>query len=184
MRKYKGMFVLGLILAFWSMGLTNFSIPASAAYAALAAKVRLPSGTPVALRLQTGVAASTARQGDIVNFEVARNVEVEGKVLIAQGAAATGEISSVEKRGAIGEPGKILISLRSAKAVDGREVPIRATVSQEGKDKQITALLVGILLCILGLFLIKGKDAVVPAGTEVKAFVDADIDIEVSQAIP
>jgi len=63
--------------------------------------------------------------------------------------------------------------------VDGKEVPIRATLSQEGKNKVVTALLIGLILCILGLFLIKGGDAIVPAGTEVKAYVDVDVNIDI-----
>lgn len=180
MRKGRALFTVGLVLSFWSMWLMNFSMPASAAYTAIASKVKLPSGTPVVLRLPVSLNSATAKQGDQVTFEVARPVEVEGKVLIAQSAIATGEVSSVEKRGAIGEAAKIMVNLRSVKAVDGKEVPIRATLSQEGKNKQTTALLVGILLCILGLFLIKGGEAIVPAGTEVKAYVDIDVEIEIN----
>ncbi len=177
MRRCKALFLLGLVLSFWAMGLTNFGLAATGAYTTLAGKVKLTSGTPVILRLPTSLNSSTARQGDVVTFEVARNVEVEGKVVISQGAIATGEVASVEKRAAIGEAGKLMVNLRSVKAVDGKEVPIRATLSQEGKNKQLTAILVGILLCILGLFLIKGGDAVIPSGTEVKAYVDVDVEI-------
>ncbi len=180
MRKCRALFMVGVVLSFWAMWLMNFSMPASAAYTVLAGKVKLTSGTPVILRLPVSLNSATAKQGDPVAFEVARPVEVEGKVLIAQSAIATGEVSSVEKRGAIGEAAKIMVNLRSVKAVDGKEVPIRATLSQEGKNKQLTAILVGILLCILGLFLIKGGEAIVPAGTEVKAYVDMDVDIEVN----
>jgi len=180
MRKCRALFMVGVVLSFWAMWLMNFSMPASAAYTVLAGKVKLTSGTPVILRLPVSLNSATAKQGDPVTFEVARPVEVEGKVLIAQSAIATGEVSSVEKRGAIGEAAKIMVNLRSVKAVDGKEVPIRATLSQEGKNKQLTAILVGILLCILGLFLIKGGEAIVPAGTEVKAYVDMDVDIEVN----
>jgi len=180
MRRCKLLFTLGLVLSFWAMWLTNFSQPASAAYVALAEKVKLTSGTPVTLRLPVSINSSTAKQGDTVTFEVARNVEVNGKVVISQGAIATGEVASVEKSGIIGAGGKLMVNLRSVKAVDGKEVPIRATLSQEGKDKQLTAILIGILLCILGLFLIKGGDAIVPAGTEVKAYVDVDVLIEIN----
>lgn len=180
MRRCKLLFTLGLVLSFWAMGLTNFSLPASAAYAYLAEKVKLTYGTPVILRLPVSINSSTARQGDTVTFEVARNVEVNGKVVISQGAFATGEVASVEKSAMLGAGGKLMVNLRSVKAVDGKQVPIRATLSQEGKDKVLTALLVGILLCILGLFLIKGGDAIVPSGTEVKAYVDVDVDIEIN----
>lgn len=177
MRRCKGLFTLGLILSFWSMALTNFSLPASAAYAAV--KVKLSAGTPVVLRVTQSINSEVARVGDTVNFEVARNVEVDGKVVIRQGTSAMGTIASVEKRGMIGEPGKIMVSIQDVKAVDDTTVPLRGSISEEGKSKQLTAILVGILLCILGLFLIKGGSAEVPANTEVKAYVDVDVQINV-----
>jgi hypothetical protein len=177
MRRDKGLFTLGLILSFWALALVNFSLPASAAF--LAASVKLQAGTPVVLRLTQSVSSESARVGDAVNFEVARNVEVDGKIVIRQGTFASGQIASVEKNGAIGEGGKIMVAVQNVQAVDSTNVPIRGTVSQEGKSKQLTALLVGLILCILGLFLIKGENAVVPANTEVKAYVDADVQINV-----
>lgn len=177
MRRCKLLFTLGLVLSFWAMALTNFSLPASAAY--MAAKVKLQSGTPVVLRLANSLSSETARVGDAVNFEVARNVEVDGKVVIRQGARAIGSIGSVEKSGIIGDPGKIMVSVQSVSAVDETNVPLRGSVSQEGKSKQLLALLVGLLLCILGLFLVKGGNADVPANTEVKAYVDVDMQINV-----
>ena len=179
MRRGKLLFTLGLVLSFWAIWLTNFSLPASAAYAYLTEKVKLTSGTPVILRLSDSINSSTARQGDTVTFEAARDVEVNGKVVISRGAIATGEVASVEKRAMLGEGGKLMVNLRSVRAVDGKEVPIRATLSQEGKNKQLTAIIVGLVLCILGLFLIKGGDAMVPSGTEVKAYVDVDVEIDI-----
>jgi hypothetical protein len=180
MKRRNVLFTLGLVLSFWAMGLTNFGMAASGAYMALAGKVKMTAGTPVILRLPVSINSSTARQGDAITFEVARDVEVDGKVVISQGAIATGEVASVEKRAMLGEGGKLMVNLRSVRAVDGKEVPIRATLSQEGKNKQVTAILVGLVLCILGLFLIKGGDAIIPSGTEVKAYVDVNVDIEVN----
>jgi hypothetical protein len=177
MRRDRGLFTVGLILSFWALALVNFSLPASAAF--MAASVKLQAGTPVVLRLMQSVSSETARVGDAVNFEVARNVEVDGKIVIRQGTFASGQIASVEKNGVIGEGGKIMVAVQNVQAVDSTNVPIRGTVSQEGKSKQTTALLVGLILCILGLFLIKGENAVVPANTEVKAYVDADVQINV-----
>jgi len=176
MRKSKGFFTLGLCLAFWAMCLINFSLPASAV---LSQTKILKSGTPVILTLSQNLNSETARVGGEVEFLVARDVKVEDTVVISQGARARGSIASVEKRGILGAGGKIVVALNSVTAVDGTQVPIRATISEGGKDKQLLSLLVGIALCILGLFLIKGDSAVIPAGTEVKAYVDIDVEIKV-----
>jgi len=180
MRRRNALFSLGLVLSFWALALINFSMPVTAAYAFLAGKVKLPAGTPVILRLTNSLNSATAQVGQPISFEVARNVDINGVTVIKQGALATAEIAKVEKPAILGEPGKIMVSLKSVKAVDGKEVPLRATLDAEGKNKQLLAIIVGVVLCILGLFLIKGTDATIPAGTEVKAFVDVDMDIEVS----
>ena len=173
-RKQKSLFSIGLFLSFWALFIMNFSSPISA----IAANLTIKEGTPVALRLEQSINSEEVNVGDIVDLVVARDVKIEGTVVISQGTRALGEIASVEKKAAVGKPGKIMIAVKSTKAVDGTEVPLRATVSQEGKDKQTTALILGILLCFFLLFM-KGEDAVVPAGSEVKAFVDYSTDVNI-----
>lgn len=177
MRKSKPIFGLGLCLAFWAMALMNFSLPASGAYAAI--QKTLKEGTPVALSLTQTIDSETAIVGETVEFVVSRDVDIDGTVVIQSGTVATGTIASVEKRGMLGKPGAIMVTLKSTTAVDGTEVPLRGSISREGSNKQTTALLVGILLCILGLFLIKGGSANVPTGTEVKGYVDFSVQINI-----
>ncbi|MHA2260724.1 MAG: hypothetical protein ACXACO_22380 [Promethearchaeota archaeon] len=119
-----------------------------------------------------------ANVGDPVDLSVARDVDINGKVVIRQGTRATGEVVSVEKKGYVGKPGKIAIAVRSVTAVDGTEVRLRDTVTQEGKSKETTALLLGLIVCIL-LLLIKGESSIIPAGTEIKAYVDFPVDIKI-----
>ncbi|MBN1272321.1 MAG: hypothetical protein JXB26_08625 [Candidatus Aminicenantes bacterium] len=177
MRKSKMLFSLGLCLSFWAMALMNLSLPASGAYAAL--QKTLKEGTPVALSLTQSIDSDMVTMGENVEFVVSRDVEVDGRVVIQAGTRATGTVASVEQRGMLGKPGAIMVTLKSTTAVDGTQVPLRGTISREGKNKQTTALLIGILLCILGLFLIKGGSAMVPSGTEVKAYVDYSVQINI-----
>ena len=174
-RKSKTLFSLGLFFSFWTMFIFSFGY----AGAALAEKVTLREGTPVILSLERSLDSNFARVGDPVDFVVIRDVKVNGKIVVEAGTHARGEVASVEGKGVIGKPGKISVVVRTVTAVDGQDVPIRATITREGKSKQTTALLVGLILCILGLFLIKGEHGVIPSGSEVKAYVDYPMEIDV-----
>lgn len=174
-RKSKKLFSLGLFLSFWTMFIICFNYSG----AALAANLTLKEGTPVILSLEKTINSNYARVGDPVDLVVTRDVRVNDKVVIEVGTHARGEVSAIERKGAIGKPGKVSIVVRSVKAVDDTDVPIRATLTREGKGKETTALLVGILLCIIGLFLIKGEHGVIQAGSEIKAYVDYTVEINV-----
>ncbi len=60
--------------------------------------------------------------------------------------------------------------VRHAIAVDDTRVPLRATLSQHGDEK----VALSYVLCPF----IKGTTAMIPAGTETKAYVDFDTKIE------
>lgn len=173
-RRSKVLFPFGLFISFWALLITNLCTPISA----VAANITLREGTPVVLRLEKSIDSELANVGDPVDLVIARDVEIKGVVVIRQGTKGLGEVVSVEKKGAIGKPGKIMIAVKSTTAVDGTKVPLRATLSREGKSKETAALAVGILICILGL-LIKGESAEIPAGTEIKAYVDLSVDITI-----
>ncbi len=173
-RRSNFFFTFGLLMSFLALFLMNFSSPISA----LAANLTIKEGTPVALRLEKSINSDTVYVGDPVDLVVARDVKVNGKVVISQGTRTGGEVAFVEEKGLIGKPGKIMITVRSTTAVDGTEVPLRATVTREGKSKQTLAIILGIVLCLF-ILLMKGESAVIPAGYEIKAYVDYSVDISV-----
>jgi hypothetical protein len=177
-RRDKGLFTLGLVLSFWALALVNFSLPVSGSNANAAEKVKLRSGTLVALKVPTTYKSETVRIGETLMFEVARDVKVNGALLIRQGAKAEGQIAGVSKRQFFGIEGKLLVSIQRVKAVDDTEVPLRGTISEEGGSKLGLAI-IGAIVCLPAVFFIKGGSAEVPAGSEVKAYVDSDIEINV-----
>lgn len=140
--------------------------------------VILKAGTPVNLRLTEEISSKVKDVGDIIHFEVVGDVKVDGKVVIKAGAPAEGEITIAEKQEMLGRPGKIAFMVRSTQAVDGTRAPLRATLTREGRDKETSALMLGLFICFLFLWK-KGEPAVFPAGTEVRAYVDYDTEINI-----
>jgi len=147
--------------------------------AAYAASVTIPNGTPVVFRLTETISSETHHVGDIVHMEVALDVIVDGVTAIKAGTPAQGDVVSAEEKGWLGEPGKLSLSMRNVKAVDGSRVPVRATLTREGKDKQSMTVILGVILCFLFL-LMKGKSVEFQAGSEIKGYIDNDVTIQTS----
>lgn len=165
-------FILFVTLATFLMltGLTNRVV------AQQKEKVKLTSGTVVALSLEKAVNSDMA-EGTNVDLRVVRDVTAGDKVVIKSGTLATATITDVNSSGAVGKAGKISIKLRSVKAVDGQEIFLRGSVDKQGDDKVVLSVVLA-LIC-LPLILINGGDANIPAGTEVRAYVEQDVMIEV-----
>lgn len=139
-------------------------------------KVKLASGSVVALSLEKAI-NSDMTEGASVDLRVIRDVSVGDKVVIKSGTMASATITDVKSSGAIGRPGKVSLKLRSVQAVDGQQIFLKGSVDKEGDDKVVMTVILG-LLC-LPLFLINGGDATVPAGTELRAYVEQDSMVEV-----
>lgn len=166
-------FILFVTLATFLMltGLTNRVV------AQQKEKVKLTSGTVVALSLEKAVNSDMA-EGTNIDIRVVRDVTAGDKVVIKSGTLATATITDVNSSGAVGKAGKISIKLRSVKAgLDGQEIFLRGSVDKQGDDKVVLSVVLA-LIC-LPLILINGGDANIPAGTEVRAYVEQDVMIEV-----
>ncbi|MCU6455896.1 hypothetical protein LPN01_17595 [Sphingomonas sp. A2-49] len=137
--------------------------------APFAAEAVLPPHTEVVLRLDEEVASNRARVGQAVPVSVARDVVVDGMVLIPRGTAGVGAVTGRTGKGAFGKSGKIDIELRSIE-VAGRNVPIVGRYHASGKGRAgetIGTILVGGV--IAGAF-VTGRHAVFEEGREFTAF--------------
>lgn len=141
--------------------------------AAAADEVTIPDGTEFTVITTEELSSKTNVEGDSVSFKVKEDVAVNGKVVIAKDSLVKGIISNAEKSGRFGKGGKLNIRVESATTVDGQKIKLRASKSRQGEDKVGTTVVLAVLFGPLG-FLKKGKDAKVPAGTEVKVFADED----------
>lgn len=144
----------------------------------LAETIVLRNGTPLQLSLFQTINSGTATVGQRVTFKLSYDLKVKGKILIPAGANAMGEVVDVESKGMIGKPGTLSIQIKSIRAIDGTIIPLSASKVVKGKDKQTTAIIVTLLLCIFGLMM-QGEDASLQQGTIIEAYTIGDIDIEI-----
>ena len=139
----------------------------------------LQSGEVIQLSLMQGLSSEDLTSGSSFNLRVMNDVtDKDGNVLVASGAIAIGQVTMAKKRRALGAKGKISFAVNSVKAVDGTSVPLALHVNKDGDSK---GALVGILggLVAWPLLFIKGKAAVVPAGTQLNAMTVSSKEIQI-----
>jgi len=136
-----------------------------------AQEITIKAGTPVPIRLLDDLSSESSTAGQLVRFEVTRDIVVDGIVVIKAGSEAVGEVSFAQKTGSLGKEGTVHAVVRHATSVDGTRVPLRASLSSTGNEQ----VALSYLICPL----IKGTSSRVPAGTESKAHVDYDTRVTI-----
>jgi hypothetical protein len=147
--------------------------------AALADAVKLQEGTTVRLTLLDTVSSGRNKEGDTVSLKVADDIlaDDEKTVLIKAGTPAWGTVSLLQEHGLVGQKGEIAFTVQGTKSIDGKKVPLRANLDRQGTSKLGTTVALSLIVSPLFL-LMKGKDAKIPAGASVTAYVDKDVLVE------
>ena len=103
---------------------------------------------------------------------------IDGNILVKQGTLVNGTITNSVKRKSAGTKGKLSFSVTFVKAVDGQSIPVDLKYDFAGKSKTGVAVGAAVVLAAPLIF-IKGKPAVVKAGTVFNALVVGDKKIKV-----
>jgi hypothetical protein len=150
----------------------------------------LQDGTAIKLRLAENLTSATAKVGQQVSFEVVEEVDVEGVPVIAQGAQALATVTTAETKKSMGRGGKLDVNIDSVRLADGGKAMLRATAGGKGGGHvgAMTGAMVGTAIVFFPaapLFLfIHGKDITIPKGTEVTAFVQGDMKLDMARFAP
>ena len=139
----------------------------------------LQEGTIVEVMTTEPINSKTAEEGTTIYLEVADDVEVRGKIVIAAGSIVKGEITEASKAKMLGKAGKLDFTIDYVKAIDGTNVRLRSNRSFEGKNKQGGVIAAAVLLSPVALF-VKGKDITIDKGKKFRVYVDKDYKIDPS----
>lgn len=142
-------------------------------------KITIPAGTVVSMRVTQEISPKLYKTGDHVNLPVVYDIIIDDHIVIKAGAIVKAEITQSKARGAVGQPAKMGITIQRVEAVDGTIIPLYGAKVVEGSSSVTSAIVVTILCCVLGL-LIKGGDAIIPAGTEIQSEVAGTMQVTVS----
>lgn len=147
----------------------------------------LLDGTPVKLRLSQTVSSADAKVGQDVPFEVIEEVDVDGVPVIQKGATAIGTVTAAEPKKRMGRGGKLDISISYVRLTDQEKAALRAVKDTKGGGHvgAMTGAMVAtgiVFFPAAPLFLfMHGKDITIPQGTEITAFVQGDMHLEMAR---
>jgi hypothetical protein len=144
-------------------------------------------GTPIKLRLAENLSSADAHAGQEIPFECVDEVQVDGVLVLPKGSAAVGTVTDAEPKRSMGRAGKLNIAISYARLKDNEKVALRAT--KEAKGGSHTGAMAGAMVATsliiwpaAPFFLfIKGKDITIPQGTEITAFVEGDMRLDMSK---
>lgn len=144
----------------------------------------LSEDTPVKLKLTRTMSSKDAKENEKVDFEVLEDIKVGGVVIVQHGAMAIATVTDAQPKRSMGRAGKLNITIDYVQLVDGEKVTLRAVKGGSGGSHTgaMTGAMVatGILFFPAAPFFLfmKGKDITIPQGTEVTAYVAADIPLD------
>jgi len=147
----------------------------------------LLDGTPIKLRLSQTMSSSDAKTGQEVPFEVVEDVKVDDVVVLPKGATAIGTVTEANPKKSMGRGGKLNISISYARLANQEKAALRAT--QENKGGGHVGAMTGAMVATAIVFFpaaplflfVHGKDITIPQGTEITAFVDGDMHLDMTK---
>lgn len=127
-------------------------------------------GTEITLRTTAEISGQRVRKGDLFKLEVVEDFVIGERVLIPKGTAAVAEFTRAEPSGMMGRGGHLAARVRYLELPQGT-VRLTGELSESGRNQ--TGLAAVTALVGFGIF-IKGKAAVIPAGTELLVVLDRE----------
>lgn len=147
----------------------------------------LEDTTPVKLRLNRTISSSDSKVGDTVDFEVLQDINVNGTLVIAKGGLACATVTEAQAKRRMGRAGKLDINIDYVKLVTGDKAALRAVKEVQGGSHTV-GMTAGIVATSLVFFpaapfflFMHGKDISIPKGTEITAYVNGDMKLDLAK---
>jgi hypothetical protein len=145
---------------------------------------------PVRLRLNRTISSADAHMGDSVDFEVLDDITVNGTLVIPKGGLAFATVTEAQAKRRMARGGKLDINIDYVKLVSGEKAALRAVKGVKGGGH--TGGMVGGMVATSLVFFpaapfflfMHGKDITIPKGTEVTAYVNGDMKLDIAKFQP
>jgi hypothetical protein len=144
----------------------------------------LTEDTPVRIKLARTMTSKDARVDERVDFEVLEDVKVGDTIVIERGAMAIATVTEAHPKRRMGRAGKLHMNIDYVRLSSGEKVPLRAVKGGSGGNHiaAMTGAMVAtgiVFFPAAPLFLfMQGKDITIPKGTEITAYVAADMPLD------
>ena len=150
----------------------------------------LEDETPVRLRLNRTISSADAHVGDTVDFEVLDDITVNGTLVIPKGGLAFATVTEAQAKRRMARGGKLDINIDYVKLVSDEKAALRAVKDVKGGGH--TGGMVGGMVATSLVFFpaapfflfMHGKDISIPKGTEITAYVNGDMKLDIAKFQP
>jgi hypothetical protein len=140
--------------------------------------IRIPAGTVVEVELTEALSSRTSQQEQLFGLRLATPIVVDGREVVAAGAAGGGEVIDAHASAFGGRQGRLIISGRYIE-INGERARIRGMqITAAGDDRANTALAVSMIpyAGVAGIF-IQGGEVDIPIGARGTARLAADVEV-------
>jgi len=150
----------------------------------------LEDGTPVKLRINRTISSGDAHVGDTVDFEVLEDITVNGTLVILKGGLAFATVTEAQAKRRMARGGKLDINIDYVKLLSSDKAALRAVKDMNGGG-HTGAMVGGIVATSIVFFpaapfflFMHGKDISIPKGTEITAYVNGDMKLDIAKFQP
>src|SRR5713101_1798233 len=149
----------------------------------------LEDSTPVKLRINRNISSADAQVNETVDFEVLEEVKVHDVVVIPRGGTAWATVTEAQPKRRMGRAGKLNINIDNVRLTSGEKVALRAIKDVKGGGHQgaITGAIVATSIVFFPaaplFLLVHGKDITIPKGTEITAYINGDIPLDLKKFV-
>ncbi len=140
--------------------------------------ILLSPGTSIAARTADEISSKLQRKGDLVRLIVAEDTLVDDHIVVPKGTPIVAEVTLAQEKGTMGQAGALAARLLYLDLPSG-PVRLSGELGTRGRDKSELAVAATALVSGFA-FLIEGKNAVIPAGTQVTATLDREARVPVA----
>ena len=156
---------------------------------AVSDKLTLTDGTPVRFRFVRAVISSRVIAGEKVPLEVVEPVLAGNLIAIPQRASAEATVTLAQAGRSMGRGGNLELKIEGVRLSDGQLIPVRAVKRVKAGGKRQPLILAGAAAGMaywpaspLGfLIYVKGKNATIPVGTEIIAYINGGFPLDASK---
>jgi hypothetical protein len=150
----------------------------------------LEDGTPVKLRINRTISSGDAHVGDTVDFEVLDDISVNGTLVVPKGGLAFATVTQAQAKRRMARGGKLDINIDYVKLISSEKAALRAVKDMSGGGH--TGAMVGGMVATSLVFFpaapfflfMHGKDITIPKGTELTAYVNGDMKLDLARFQP
>jgi len=150
----------------------------------------LEDSTPIKMRINRTVSSADAHVGDTVDFEVLEELKINGVLVVPKGGLAFATVTEAQAKRRMARGGKLDINIDYVRLVDDEKAALRAVKAVQGGGH--TGAMTGAIVATSLVFLpaapfflfMHGKDISIPKGTEITAYVNGDMKLDIAKFQP